>query len=164
MKRLALLLTFVAVMLGQTAVAQLDQDCDTLVWSGRKYAVIVERYVPTVVMNYYQRTKFVPPFQSWSNNNNRGHIAEYEVINNDVYLSWIEAKRYRTRGSNLWAATGIDTVVKPEYFDIMSLDSSQSDVDGAVLADWYSGVLELRLVPKDKRRSRRATRSKALDT
>ncbi len=151
MKRLAFLLTFVAVMLGQTAVAQLDQDCDTLVWSGRKYAVIVERYVPTVVMNYYQRTKFVPPFQSWSNNNNRGHIAEYEVINNDVYLSWIEAKRYRTRGSNLWAATGIDTVVKPEYFDIMSLDSSQSDVDGAVLADWYSGVLELRLVPKDKK-------------
>ena len=59
MKRLAFLLTFVAVMLGQTAVAQLDQDCDTLVWSGRKYAVIVERYVPTVVMNYYQRTKFV---------------------------------------------------------------------------------------------------------
>lgn len=131
--------------------AQADQDQDTLMWSGRKYGVVTERYVPSVVMVYYQRTSAEPPFQSWSKNNTRGHIAEYEIINNSIYLNKIEAKRFRTRGSNLWSASGIDTIVKPEYFDIMSLDTNQSDVEGAVLADWFSGVLELRLVPKDKK-------------
>ena len=149
--RLAFLFLIFGFVCVNQSFAQMDQDRDTLLWNGCKYAVLVDRYVPSPMTVYYQRTSIEPPFQSWSNNNTRGHIAEYELINEGLCLNRIEAKRYRTRGSNLWSATGIDTVVRPEYFDIMSLDSSQSDVDGAVLADWYSGVLELRLLPKDKK-------------
>lgn len=148
-KKLCLFSIMFAILL--PVYAQKDQDADTLLWNGRKYVVAVERDVPSVVMTYFQRTSTSVPFQHWSSNNNRGHIAALELLNEELYLVNIEAKRYKTRTGNLWTETGIDTVVTPDYFNIHPLSKVQPVGESAVLADWYSGVMELRLVPKDKK-------------
>ena len=148
-KKLSLLIVMFAALF--PVYAQKDQDADTLMWNSRKYTVTVERDVPSVVMTYFQRTSTAAPFQHWSSNNNRGHIATLEMLNEGLYLVNIEAKRYKTRTGNLWTETGIDTIVTPDYFYIQPLSKMQPVGESSVLADWYSGVMELHLVPKDKK-------------
>ena len=141
---------FLILLLFSSLRAQKEQDPDTLIWNNRRYAVAVHPDVPSVVISYFQRLALPSPFQFWSSTNNRGHAATLEIINNDIYLRSIEAKRYKTRTNNIWAATGIDTVVAPAYFNIRPLDSSLVVAD-AVMADWFSGVLQLSLIPANKK-------------
>lgn len=131
--------------------AQKQQEPDTLEWNGKRYLLLVERDVPTPLMVYYQRTMQETPFQYWSSSNSRGHTAHYELTNETLYLTRIAAKRYRTRDDNLWAASGIDTVVGPEYFGIKPFGQVQPYGEGPVAADWYSGVVELKLIATDKK-------------
>ncbi|MCR5191703.1 MAG: hypothetical protein K6D59_00225 [Bacteroidales bacterium] len=127
--------------------AQKEQDCDTLLWNGQKYTVNIDAYVPSVVTVYFQRTGQYSPFNFWSSNNNRGHIATLEIINEELTLKNIEAKRFKTRKGNLWTETGIDTVAEPEYFGITSLNKTEPFDDDMIIADWYSGILELVYIP-----------------
>ena len=151
MKRNLFLLTLLLMASVLGASAQTGQDADTLLWNGKRYAVAVDRCAPSVVMSYFQRTMSATPFESWSLNNNRGHIAKMELIDEKIKLLSIEAKRFRTREGNLWTETGIDTIVAPDYFRIAPLHSEQPLGETAVVADWYSGILELRLLGKDKK-------------
>lgn len=151
MKRNPFLLTLLLLASVLGASAQTGQDADTLLWNGKRYAVAVDRCAPSVVMSYFQRTMSATPFESWSLNNNRGHIAKMELIDEKIKLLSIEAKRFRTREGNLWTETGIDTIVVPDYFRIAPLHSEQPLGETAVVADWYSGILELRLLAKDKK-------------
>lgn len=151
MKRNLFLLTLLLLASVLGASAQTGQDADTLLWNGKRYAVAVDRCAPSVVMSYFQRTMSATPFESWSLNNNRGHIAKMELIDEKIKLLSIEAKRFRTREGNLWTETGIDTIVAPDYFRIAPLHSEQPLGETAVVADWYSGILELRLLGKDKK-------------
>lgn len=148
MKRL-ILLFFITVY--ALSFAQKEQDADTLIWNGRSYAIVVEPYVPSVLMVYYQCIGKSSPFTFWSSNNNRGHVATFEILNEALYLRSIEAKRYRTRLGNLWTESGIDTVVSPDFFEISSLDSSASFATDMVLADWFTGFVQLNSLPKDKK-------------
>ena len=151
MKRSAFLLLLLSVFLPLALQAQKEQDPDTLRWNNRRYAVTVHRDVPSILMVYYQRTASEAPFQFWSSSNNRGHIASFEILNEQICLTRIEAKRYHTNDRNAWAATGIDTVVSPDYFNIKPLKAEQPFGEGPVLADWFSGVVELSLLPADKK-------------
>lgn len=151
MKRNLFLLTLLLLASVLGASAQTGQDADTLLWNGKRYAVAVDHCAPSVVMSYFQRTMSATPFESWSLNNNRGHIAKMELIDEEIKLLSIEAKRFRTREGNLWTETGIDTIVAPDYFRIAPLHSEQPLGETAVVADWYSGILELRLLGKDKK-------------
>lgn len=149
-KSLLFLLLFLGFAI-QGAFAQKEQDADTLLWNGKRYFVSINRNVPSVVMSYFQRVGADAPFQSWSLNNSRGHIAQLELINNEIRVNTIEAKRFKTRTGNLWTETGIDTIVSPDYFQISPLTKEQPLDESAVVADWYSGILELRLLAKDKK-------------
>ncbi len=149
MKKIVFFATLILLSLLSLAKAA-DQDADTLLWNGRRYLVTVAWNSPSMVQIYYQRTATQPPFQSWSTTNGRGHIAMFELVNNGVYLTHIEAKRYKTREGNLWTETGIDTVVTPDYFDIKPLFANQPTGDEAVLADWFSGIVELTYLPENK--------------
>ena len=40
-------------------------------------------------------------------------------------------------------STRIDTMASPAFFGIKSLSGAAPDKDGAVLADWFTGVLEI---------------------
>ena len=147
MKRL-ILFSFLALY--GLSFAQKTQDADTLIWNDRRYAIVVEPYVPSVLMAFYQTTGITSPFNFWSSNNNRGHVATYELLNESIYLRNIEAKRYRTRHGNLWTESGIDTIVTPDYFEISSLDSTASFSSDIVLTDWFTGFIKLIYLPWDK--------------
>ena len=151
MKKSLLFLLLIFGIAIQGAFAQKEQDADTLLWNGKRYTVLIDRNVPSVVMSYFQRVGADAPFQSWSLNNSRGHIAQLELINNEIRVNTIEAKRFKTRTGNLWTETGIDTIVSPDYFQISPLAKEQPLGESAVVADWYSGILELRLLAKDKK-------------
>ena len=149
MKKFALLFVVISFC-SLPALYAADQDSDTLVWNGRRYLVTVAWDCPSMVQIYYQRTATQPPFQSWSTTNGRGHVALFELLNEGIYLTRIEAKRYKTRMGNLWTETGIDTIVTPDYFDIQPLFSPQPQGSVPVLADWFSGVVELTFLPENK--------------
>lgn len=151
MKRFALLFAALLSLSQIPLQAQKDQDPDTLRWNNRRYAVTVLRDVPSLLSVYYLRTALEPPFQFWSSSNNRGHVATYEILNNELCLVNIEAKRFRTQSKNIWAATGIDTVVTPDYFHIKPLSAEQPFGEGPVCVDWFSGVVELSLIPADRK-------------
>lgn len=131
--------------------AQKDQDPDTLVWNNRRYAVTVDRDVPSILMVYFQRVGKESPFTFWSSNLSRGHVATFEILNNDLYLARIEAKRYKTNTGNLWSESGIDTVVTPSYFRVTPIEAPLDIDEEIVVADWFTGVLELTLIPSDKK-------------
>ena len=151
MKRIILSLLILSSF---AAFAQKEQVPDALIWSNRRYAVTVERDVPSIVMVYFQRSGSASPFTFWSSNLGRGHIARYEILNNSLYLTAIEAKRFRTRAGNLWTESGIDTLVTPSYFDIKPLETPLELGDENVIADWYSGIVELTLLPSDKKEAK----------
>lgn len=134
-----------------TLYAQKEQDADTLIWNNRKYAILVDHYRPSVVQSYFLRRVMEPPFRAWSTNNYRGHIAYLELIDNAIRLDSIEAKRFRTRSGNLWTESGIDTMVSPAYFNIQSLQTNGDEIDEQPVADWFSGILQIRLVPQNKK-------------
>ena len=148
MKRIILSLLLISSL---SAFAQKEQDPDTLVWNNRHYTVTVERDVPSLVMVYFQRTNTPSPFNFWSANLNRGHVARFEILNNEIYLTRIDAKRYRTRTGNLWTESGIDTSVAPGYFNIKPLETHPETSDDLVIADWFSGIIELTLITNDKK-------------
>lgn len=147
--RMALVLALLCCSL--SLHAQKEQDADTLIWNTRKYAVLNDRYRPSVVQRYFLRRVAAPPFHAWSTNNNRGHIAYLEFIDDVICVDSIEAKRFRTPGGNLWAESGIDTVVSPAYFHMRSLSATDSSLDEHPIADWYSGLLQLRFIPQNKK-------------
>ena len=150
----SILILFIAIC--GFSSAQKEQDADTLIWNGRRYAMVVEPYVPSVLMVYYQCSGKTSPFTFWSSNNNRGHVATYEILNDALYLRNVEAKRYRTRLGNLWTESGIDTVVTPDFFEISSIDSSQAFSPDMVLTDWFSGCLKLKYLPTTKKELKQA--------
>ena len=151
MKKGLFLFVLLAFVICLEVNSQKVQDADTLLWNNKCYAVAVDRNVPSVVMSYFQRVGVDAPFQSWSLNNSRGHIAQLELINNEIRVNTIEAKRFKTRTGNLWTETGIDTIVSPDYFQISPLTNEQPLGELAIVADWYSGILEMRLLAKDKK-------------
>lgn len=151
MKKIVVL---IALALPLISMAQKTQDPDTLIWNEKKYAVEVDRYCPSVVSTYFLRRLTAPPFQFWSSTNNRGHVATMEIMDDNLWVSMIEAKRFKTRVGNLWAESGIDTSVAPDYFGMSSLDENRESFDGKIMADWFSGVLTLSLIPRDKKEQR----------
>ena len=144
MKRFFLLLFIICIA---KSYAQKMQDSDTLLWNNQKYAVTIDTYIPSVVTVYFQITGHPSPFNFWSSNNNRGHIATLEIINEELILKNIEAKRFKTRKGNLWTESGIDTVAEPDYYGVTSLNSNNPFNDSMIVADWYSGLLELTYIP-----------------
>ena len=136
------------------AFCQKEQDSDTLGRNGKRYRIVVDRNMPSILSMYYQRTDAQSPFNFWSTSNNRGHVAVFEELNNAIYLSRVEAKRFKTRMGNLWTETGIDTVTTPDYFHIAPVDSLNAFRPDLVKADWFSGVIMTMLIPSDKKEAK----------
>lgn len=146
-----LLICLTVISFPSLLMAQKEQVPDTLLWNNRRYAITVHRDVPSILMVYYQRKQTTSPFTYWSSDNNRGHVATFELMNNSICLSSIQALRFKTRGSSLWSASGIDTTVSPDYFDITPMSPND---DNLVVADWFSGVIQLSLIVTDKSESK----------
>lgn len=122
-----------------------EQYPDYIEYGGKKYELAVSWGHPSPLQVLYIRTNTQSPFRGWSTANYRGHIATWRISDGKLYLVNVDTRRYRGRTGTYWASEGerVDTVAAPGYFNIASLSVQPTMDDGAVVADWFSGVLEI---------------------
>ena len=122
-----------------------EQYPDYIIYDGKKYELSVGWGHPSPLQVLYIRTDTQSPFQSYSTANYRGHIATWLISDGKLYLTKVDTRRHTGRTGTYWPDNGrrADTLAAPGYFNIASLSGQQAEPDGAVLADWFSGVLEI---------------------
>ena len=122
-----------------------EQYPDYIEYGGKKYELAVSWGHPSPLQVFYNRTNTQSPFQSWSTANYRGHIATWRISDGKLYLVNVDTRRYSGRTGTYWPDEGkrIDTVAAPGYFNIAPLSEQPATNDGSVVADWFSGVLEI---------------------
>lgn len=139
-------ITFVLCLMGIDWQAQAtEQYPDYIEYSGKKYELAVSWGHPSPLQVLYIRTNTQSPFQSWSTANYRGHIATWRISDGKLYLVNVDTRRHYGRTGTYWPEEGkrLDTLAAPGYFGIASLEVQPTADDGAVVADWFSGVLEI---------------------
>lgn len=142
-----------AIGIGYTAYGT-EQFPDYIEYGGKKYELSVSWGHPSPLQVLYIRTNTESPFPSYSTANYRGHIATWRISDGKFYLATVDTRRHTGRTGTYWPDSGrrFDTLAAPGYFDITSLSGQSAEADGAVLADWFSGVLEIgEQVVKDKK-------------
>lgn len=138
-----------------------EQYPDHIEYDGKTYELSVGWGHPSPLQTLYIRTGTESPFQSWSTANYRGHIATWRICDGKLYLVNVDTRRHYGRTGTYWPENGkrIDTIAEPGYFGIESLTNQPVEKNGAVLADWFSGVLELgALLRKGKKPKMKGTR------
>lgn len=91
---------------------------------------------PSPVTLYFRQKKIENPFTALSTGNYRGHIAQWEVANNKLYLKEV--------------VIGQD-IKNPGFYGIQSEQPSPS-ASGAVFADWFSGLIRAFQYPNSDKR------------
>ena len=122
-----------------------EQYPDYIEYDGKKYELAVSWGHPSPLQVLYIRTNTQSPFQSWSTANYRGHIATWRISEGKLYLVNVDTRRHYGRTGTYWPEEEkrLDTLAAPGYFNITSLSEQTAKEDGAVVADWFSGVLEI---------------------
>ena len=122
-----------------------EQYPDYILYGGKKYELAVSWGHPSPLQVLYIRTNTQSPFQSWSTANYRGHIATWRICDGKLYRVTVDTRRHYGRTGTYWPEEGkrLDTLAAPGYFGIASLEVQPTADDGAVVADWFSGVLEI---------------------
>lgn len=122
-----------------------EQFPDIIIYGGKKYELSVGWGHPSPLQVLYIRTSTQSPFQSYSTANYRGHIATWIISGGKLYLTEVDTRRHTGLTGTYWPDNGrrADTLASPGYFNITSLSGQQAEPNGAVLADWFSGVLEI---------------------
>ena len=143
-KYAALLLMLILAGFGSQAIAT-EQYPDIIIYNGKKYELSVGWGHPSPLQVLYIRTNTQSPFQSYSTANYRGHIATWLIRGGKLYLTEIDTRRHTGRTGTYWPDNGrrADTLASPGYFNINALSGQKAEPDGTVLADWFSGVLEI---------------------
>ena len=122
-----------------------EQYPDYIEYGGKKYELAVSWGHPSPLQVLYIRTNSQSPFQSWSTANYRGHIATWRISDGKLFLVNVDTRRHYGRTGTYWPEEGErrDTLAAPGYFGIASLEVLPTQSDGAVVADWFSGMLEI---------------------
>ncbi len=122
-----------------------EQYPDYIEYNGKRYELAVDWSHPSPLQVLYIRTNTQSPFQGWSTANYRGHIATWRISDGKLFLVNVDTRRHYGRTGTYWPDEGErrDTLAAPGYFGIASLEVHPTQIDGAVVADWFSGVLEI---------------------
>ena len=118
---------------------------DIIIYDEKKYELSVGWSSPSPLQVLYIRTNTQSPFQSYSTANYRGHIATWLISEGKLYLTEVDTRRHTGHTGTYWPDNGrrADTLATPGYFGIASLSGQRAEPNGAVLADWFSGVLKI---------------------
>ena len=122
-----------------------DQESDIFLENGKKYDLFVSWCLPSPLQVLYIRTGTESPFRSYSTGNYRGHVATWQVRDSSLYLIKVDSRYHFGGVGTYWPkdSTRMDTMALPAFFGVQSLSGADPDKDGAVLADWFSGVLTI---------------------
>lgn len=146
MKKVCKAISLILCLMGFGWQAQAtEQYPDYIEYGGKKYELAVSWGHPSPLQVLYIRTNTQSPFQGWSTANYRGHIATWRISDGKLYLVNVDTRRHYGRTGTYWPEEGkrLDTLAAPGYFGIAPLEVQPTQSDGAVVADWFSGVLEI---------------------
>ena len=145
--RISFLKVVMAVMLMAICMTTYatDQESDIFLENGKKYDLFVSWGHPSPLQVLYIRTGTESPFRSYSTGNYRGHVATWQVSDSALYLVTVDTRYHYGGVGTYWPndSTRVDTLAKPSFFGIKSLSGVAPNKDGAVWADWFTGVLEI---------------------
>ena len=133
----------VVLMTFCTTTYATDQESDIFLENGKKYDLYCNWGHPSPLQVLYIRTGTESPFRSYSTGNYRGHVATWQVSDSALYLVKVDSRFHYGGAGTYWPndSTRIDTMASPAFFGIKSLSGVAPNKDGAVFADWFSGVL-----------------------
>ena len=154
MKYLYSFALFVVLLFGSVSLKATEQEPDYIVYEGKMYRLETYWAYPSPMEIYFIRTGRGNFFKEnavvISTGNWRAHVATWEIRNNKLYLTevsvdYIAGVEMREYGKGNFIERDIirDTTHKPGYYSIKSLNGQPEEADGAVFADWFSGMLEI---------------------
>ena len=146
MKRMYSFALFVVLMVCTFSLKATEQIPDYIIHEGKKYRLETGWGHPSPLEVFYIRTAQEMPFHPYSTANYRGHVATWEIRDSMLYLLNVNTKiveGYTGTVLNTAKNKRIDTIVEPTFFSINSLNGQPVEADGAVFADWFSGVLTI---------------------
>ena len=120
-----------------------NQTPDIFIENGKKYVLFVSWGHPSPLQALYARTGTESPFGWHCTSNYRGHVATWQVCDSAFYLVSVDASDEVCGEFKPNDTTRIHTVAEPSFFGVKSLSGAAPNKDGAVLADWFTGVLEI---------------------
>ncbi|MBR5832854.1 MAG: hypothetical protein IKY79_09640 [Bacteroidales bacterium] len=131
-----------------------QQKPDYIIREGKKYKLEVDWAYPSPMDTYFIRTQRKDFFREnavvISTNNWRAHVATWEIRDSKLYLLNVSVEYiagYDTveysKGNFREKAIIRDTIHQPRYYSINSLSGEKSEADGAVVADWFTGMLNI---------------------
>lgn len=131
MKKIVIIL--VVVFVASLSFAT-NQQPDYLEYKGEEYSLSTGWGHPSPLETYYSQNNIEYPFEMLHTANYRGHVAKWEILEGKLFLNQIliDGKKY-----------------KPADFEVKSINDSVSVKNKQVFADWFSGVLECRLIDDD---------------
>lgn len=154
MKYLYSFALFMVLLFGTISLKATLQEPDYIVYEGKKYRLETDWAYPSPMEIYFIRTGRGNFFKEnavvISSGNWRAHVATWEIRNNKLYLTevsvdyiaGVEMVEYEKGNFREWDIIR-DTTHKPGYYSIKSLNGHPKEADGAVFADWFSGMLEI---------------------
>lgn len=154
MKYLYSFALFMVLLFGTISLKATMQEPDYIVYEGKKYRLETDWAYPSPMEIYFIRAGRGNFFKEnavvISSGNWRAHVATWEIRNNKLYLTevsvdyiaGVEMVEYEKGNFREWDIIR-DTTHKPGYYSIKSLNGHPKEADGAVFADWFSGMLEI---------------------
>ena len=154
MKRMYSFALFVVLLVCTFSLKATQQEPDYIIHDGKKYKLEVDWAYPSPMDTYFIRTKRGNFFEEnrvvISSGNWRAYVATWEIRDNKLYLvevtvDYIAGVKKIKGGREGYRERSIirDTTHKPGYYSINSLNGQQPETDGAVFADWFTGMLNI---------------------
>lgn len=119
------------ILICSNYIGATEQVPDQLYYNGNKITLHTGWGHPSPLQTYYSQNDLIYPFRVLSTANYRGHIAIWEIIDDNLYLKEIQVR---------------DSLFTPEKYGVKS-ENDTSNRNNSVFADWFSGVIAGR---KDK--------------
>jgi hypothetical protein len=116
-----------------------EQQPDILYYDNQKWSLSTGWAHPSPLETYYYQNNIEIPFTGFSTANYRGHVAVWEIIDANLYLSEIQIDDYILDPNGRYQY--VVESYKPYEYGVESKRCAPAE-NGAVFADWFSGVLD----------------------
>jgi hypothetical protein len=103
---------------------------------------------PSPLQTYYCQKGIASPFYGFSTANYRGHIAVWEVVDSNLYLTEIQIGDYEPNELDPNVYDYVTESYEPNEYGVEP-NSCPPAENGDVFADWFSGILDCYLVSED---------------
>ncbi len=135
---LGLVSIFILYFFSILSVQATPQINDVIFYQGEKNELVTHWAYPSPLEIYFRDESEESPFSASSTANYRGHVADWEIKDNKLYLVGIK------RSDQAFSDKNTDAELEKLSKQVMTeIFTNEIDTDNRVFASWYSGNLEI---------------------